>query len=122
KWAYAALVGGKLVTNSLAWLGLRTERAVMPTQALNTSADVVLLTAAIYFTGGPYSPLLATYVIVVAVLSLLANEGVTILIVATIIVLFAAMTSLMAAGVLPPQPVSGAARSSCSRSSTTCSA
>ena len=52
---------------------------MIETQALNTTADVVLLTAAIYFTGGPTSPLLATYVIVIAVLSLLSNAGVTIL-------------------------------------------
>ena len=108
KWAYVGLVGGKLATNSLAAIGLRTNRGVMPTQVLNTSADVVLLTAAIYFTGGPYSPLLATYVIAVAVLSLLANEGVTIVVASSILVLFAAMTAMMAAGVLPPTPVPGA--------------
>ena len=81
RWAYVALVGGKLA-DQLARVARRSrrDRAVMATQALNTIADVVLLTAAIYFTGGPYSPLLATYVIVIAVLSLLSNLGVTILI------------------------------------------
>ena len=53
----------------------------------------MLLTAAIYFTGGPYSPLLATYVIIVAVLSLLSNLGVTVLMAGLIVVLFAAMVS-----------------------------
>jgi hypothetical protein len=95
KTAYAVLVGAKLVTNSFAWAALRRDRGVLPTQAVNTIADVVLLTAAIYFTGGPYSPLLATYVIVVAVLSLLANEGVTVLMATTIVVLFSTMTGLM---------------------------
>jgi signal transduction histidine kinase len=108
RWAFAWLVAGKLATNSLAALALRAGRGVLTSQAINTSADVVLLTAAIYFTGGPYSPLLATYVIVVAVLALLANEGVTVLMAAIIVVLFAAMTLLLAAGVLPPTAVPGA--------------
>ncbi|HSD86709.1 MAG TPA: HAMP domain-containing sensor histidine kinase, partial [Kofleriaceae bacterium] len=84
------------------------DRFVMETQGINTVADVVLLTAAIYFTGGPYSPLLATYVIVIAVLSLLANLGVTIMMAALIVVCFATMVICMATGVLPPTPVPGA--------------
>src|SRR5262245_13900204 len=71
RWAYVWLIAGKLVTNSLAWWSLAKNRAVMQLQSLNTIADVVLLTAAMYFTGGPYSPLLPSYVIVIAVLSLL---------------------------------------------------
>src|SRR5512135_3485771 len=108
KWAYVGLVCTKLLTNSLAWLGLARDRFVMTTQALNTIADVVLLTAAIYFTGGPYSPLLATYVIVVAVLSLLSNLGTTIVMASFIVLLFAAMVIGMATGILPPTPVPGA--------------
>src|SRR5262249_34593560 len=108
RWAYVGLVSIKLLTNSLAWLSLVKDRAVMETQGLNTVADVACLTAAIYFTGGPYSPLLATYVIVIAVLSLLSNLGVTIMMAALIVVLFAAMTIGMAAGVLPPTDVPGA--------------
>ena len=69
-WAYVALVSIKLLTNSLAWWALTRDRFVLETQSLNTTGDVILLTAAIYFTGGPYSPLLPTYVIIVAVLSL----------------------------------------------------
>jgi signal transduction histidine kinase len=108
KWAYVGLVSAKLLTNSLAWLGLARDRVVIPTQALNTIADVVLLTAAIYFTGGPYSPLLATYVIVIAVLSLLSNLGTTILMAGFILVLYSAMVIAMATGLLPPTPVPGA--------------
>jgi signal transduction histidine kinase len=107
RWAYLALVSAKLTSNSLAWLGLARDRYVLATQALNTVADVVLLTGAIYFTGGPYSPLVATYVIIVAVLSLLANLGVTILMASLIVVLFSAMVIGMAAGVLPATPVPG---------------
>ena len=108
RWAFAWLVGLKLLTNTLAWLGLARERGVLGTQGLNTLADVVLLTAAIYFTGGPYSPLLPTYVIIVAVLSLLSNLGVTLLMAGVIVLAFAAMLTLMTTGVLPPTSVPGA--------------
>jgi signal transduction histidine kinase len=107
RWVFIPLVGSKLLTNTLAWLALKLDRLVLPTQMLNTSIDIVLLTGGIYFTGGPYSPLLASYVIVVAVLSLLSNLGVTILCVGLIIISYAAMLALMAAGVLPPMPVLG---------------
>jgi signal transduction histidine kinase len=108
RWVYFALVAGKLATNSIAWLALSRRRAVMAAQALNTATDGVLLTAVIYFTGGPHSPLLATYVIVIAVLSLLANLGVTVLMALFVLVCFSTMMVLMATGVLPPQPVPGA--------------
>lgn len=108
KWAYITLVSVKLLTNSLAWLALARDRHVMATQGLNTVADVVLLTAAMYFTGGPYSPLLPTYVIIVAVLSLLSNLVVTILMALLIVISFSTMLLLMTAGVLPPTPVPGA--------------
>ncbi|HEV7556515.1 MAG TPA: hypothetical protein VGO00_13710, partial [Kofleriaceae bacterium] len=58
RWAYVGLVSIKLLTNSVAWWSLVRNKAVMETQGLNTIADVVLLTGAMYFTGGPYSPLL----------------------------------------------------------------
>ncbi len=108
RWAYVELVSVKLLTNALAWLALRNDKLVMETQGLNTTADVVLLTAAIYFTGGPYSPLIATYVIVVAVLSLLSNLGVTVMMAGLIVVLFAAMVICMTLGILPATPVPGA--------------
>lgn len=107
KWAYITLVSVKLLTNSLAWLGLARDRYVMETQSLNTIADVVLLTAAMYFTGGPYSPLLPTYVIIIAVLSLLSNLAVTIVMASLIVVSFSTMLILMATGVLPPTPIPG---------------
>lgn len=107
RWAYVGLVSIKLLTNSLAWWGLVKDRAVMETQGINTAADVVLLTAAIYFTGGPYSPLLATYVIVIAVLSLLSNLGVTVMMAGLVVLLYAAMVIGMATGLLPPTPVPG---------------
>jgi signal transduction histidine kinase len=107
RWAFVGLVGVKLLTNSIAWLGLVKDRFVMETQGLNTFTDVVLLTGAIYFTGGPYSPLLPTYVIVIAVLSLLSNLGVTIMMATITVGCFSAMMILMLTGVLPPTPVPG---------------
>jgi signal transduction histidine kinase len=106
-WAYVALVSIKLVTNTIALWALKRDRFVMETQSLNTTGDVILLTAAIYFTGGPYSPLLPTYVIVVAVLSLLSNLAVTLLMASLIVISFSAMLVLMVVGVLPTTPVPG---------------
>lgn len=106
-WALMPLVGGKILTNSLAWLALWRDRRVLLTQVLNTGSDVVLFTAAIYLTGGPHSPLLPSYVIVVAVLSLLSNIGVTILVAIFIVVSYAAMMTLMVTGVLAPMPILG---------------
>ncbi len=108
RWVYFALVGGKLATNSVAWLALVRQRAVLATQIANTATDIVVLTCGIYFTGGPHSPLFATYVIVIAVLSLLSNLGVTVLAAVLVLACFSAMMLLMAAGILPPQPVVGA--------------
>lgn len=108
RWLYFGLIAGKLLTNTIAWLALVRQRAILATQGLNTAADVVLLTAAIYFTGGPHSPVLASYVIEIAVLTLFSNFGVTMLIVVFVLVCFSTMMVLMAVGVLPPQPVPGA--------------
>lgn len=102
RWAFVGLLSAKVLTNSVAWLALARNRFVALTQVLNTSADVVLLTGAIYFTGGPYSPLAATYVIVISVTALLANLGVTILTAAGIVLSFSTMMVLMTVGVLPP--------------------
>jgi nitrogen-specific signal transduction histidine kinase len=102
RWAFVGLISTKLLTNSVAWLGLVRDRFVTITQILNTTADVVLLTGAIYFTGGSYSPLLATYVIIIAAVALIANLGVTIVTAAGIVISFSTMMILMATGVLPP--------------------
>jgi signal transduction histidine kinase len=107
RWAYAGLVGTKLITNAVAWWSLVKNRFVMELQGLNTIADVVLLTAAMYFTGGPYSPLLPSYVIVIAVLSLLTNTGVTMVMAGFIVASFSTMLALISTGVLPPTPVPG---------------
>jgi signal transduction histidine kinase len=107
RWAFVGLVSIKLLTNSLAWLAIARDKGVLPTQVINTTADVVLLTGAIYFTGGPYSPLVATYVIVVAVAALLSNRGVTILFVAGIVLAFSVMMAMLSLHILPMTSVPG---------------
>ncbi|MEJ7599885.1 MAG: HAMP domain-containing sensor histidine kinase [Kofleriaceae bacterium] len=107
RWEFVGLVGIKLLTNSIAGLSLAKDRAVMETQGLNTMADVVLLTAAMYLTGGAHSPLFPTYVIVIAVLSLLSNLGVTIMMAGITVSCFALMMILLTTGVLAPTPVPG---------------
>jgi signal transduction histidine kinase len=108
RWAFVGLISTKVLTNSLAWLALARDRLVLLTQAINTTADVVLLTGAIYFTGASYSPLLSTYVIVISVVSLLSNMGVTILMATAIVLSFSTMMVLMALGVLPATAAPGA--------------
>jgi nitrogen-specific signal transduction histidine kinase len=102
RWAFVGLISTKLLTNSVAWLALVRERFVAVTQVVNSTADVVLLTGAIYFTGGSFSPLLATYVIVISAIALLANLGTTIVVAGGIVLSFATMMVLMATGVLSP--------------------
>jgi signal transduction histidine kinase len=108
RWVYVLLVGIKLATNTLAWLALARERGVLASQIVNSTTDIIVLTSGIYFTGGAHSPVVAAYVILIAVMSLLSNLGVTIATGGMILVCFSAMMMLMAAGVLPPQPVPGA--------------
>jgi signal transduction histidine kinase len=108
RWAYIGLISTKVLTNSLAWLSIVRDRGIVVAQVLNSTADVVLLTGAIYFTGGPYSPLIATYVIVISAVALLSNLGVTILALTGIVLSFSTMIILMAVDVLPPTDVPGA--------------
>jgi signal transduction histidine kinase len=109
RWAFVGLISTKLLTNSVAWLALARDRFITLTQLINSTADVVLLTGAVYFTGGSYSPLIATYVIIVSAIALLANLGTTILMAGGIVLSFSTMMLLMATGVLPATVPPGAA-------------
>lgn len=100
--AYGALLALKLTTNTLSMLTLRIDRLVLPTGALNVLADLVCMTGAIYFTGGPESPLFAVYGIEISIVALLTDLGTTIIVGVAAIVLFAAMSGLMVVGALPP--------------------
>jgi signal transduction histidine kinase len=108
RWAFIGLISTKVLTNSIAWLAIVRDRGVLVGQVVNSTADVFLLTGAIYFTGGPYSPLIATYVIVISAVALLSNTGVTVLALTGIVLSFSTMIVLMATGVLAPTSVPGA--------------
>jgi signal transduction histidine kinase len=69
---------------------------------LNMVADAVLMTAAIYYTGGPVSPLVAVYVIEVTVVALLSNVGITLMVAGGVLGCYGTMCGLVAAGSLPP--------------------
>jgi signal transduction histidine kinase len=103
-WPLAGLVGIKVVTNTLAWLALRVGRGVLEIHGLNTTTDCVLMTCAIYLTGGMESPLTPIYVIEISVVALLSNLGVTLLVAAEITALFTAMSVMLYTGTLPHQP------------------
>jgi len=108
RWAFLWLVSVKLLTTSLAALALVRDRWVLQLQAASLIVDTLLLTAAVYLTGGPYSPLVASYIILISVLSLLTNIGITVLMASFILLCVTTMILLLAAGVLPPTPVPGA--------------
>lgn len=103
-WSLYALIAAKVVTNTAAMQALRVDRGILEASALNTVADVVLMTAAIYLTGGPLSPLFSIYVIEITVVALLSNVGITALVGALVLVCYASMSLLMITGVLPAQP------------------
>ena len=78
---------------------------------MNMLSDIVVMTGAVYFTGGALSPLFPIYVIEVAVLALLSNLGVTLLGAAAVISGYGAMVLAVHLGWVPshPPPAAGAA-------------
>ncbi len=111
-WAFGALLGLKLVTNTLALIGLRTDRFALELGGINVAVDAVVMTGAIWATGDSASPLVAIYTIEVTVLALLTNLTTTVLMGAFCMVLFVAMGLLTASGILPqfPTPAEWAGR------------
>lgn len=106
---FGAMVGIKLVLNTVVLIALRRRwPVVLELMALNMTGDALLMTAAVYYTGGPASPLGVIYVIEVTVTALLSNVGVTLLVAGGILACFATMCGLLVAGVLPPTLPPGA--------------
>ncbi|HUH04804.1 MAG TPA: HAMP domain-containing sensor histidine kinase [Kofleriaceae bacterium] len=103
-WSYYALIGVKLATNTLALWALRRDRGVLETQGLNTVTDILVMTGAIYVTGGQASPLFPIYVILISVVALLSNLPITVITAAAVLVAYAAMALATFAGLLPQHP------------------
>jgi len=103
-WAFAALLAAKLATNTLALIALRMDRYALELGGLNTAMDVVVMTGAIWATGGTASPLVAIYIIEVSVLALLTNLPTTIIVGGLCVALYAIMGCSTAAGLLPRFP------------------
>ena len=103
-WPLYVVVALKLLTNTLAYVGLRRSTLVLETSGLNVGADLLAMTAGVYFTGGPESPLFAIYGIEISVVALLANRGTTYLVGGLAVVLYATMVILVWTGVLPALP------------------
>jgi len=99
--AFAWLVAAKLTTNTLSWITLRARVLHLEFATLNIAMGLLVMTGAVYLTGGPHSPLLPIYFIEVAVMALLTNLGLTIVTITASFVLFAAMCGLIVAGVIP---------------------
>lgn len=103
--AFVALVTIKVATNTAALLALRRRsRFALEWMTVNTGADVLCMTAAIYFTGGVASPLFAIYVIEIAVVALLSNLGTTLLVAASILSAYGGMCVLEVTEVIPNTP------------------
>jgi signal transduction histidine kinase len=100
-WLLLALLGMKLVTNTLAWGAIRFERFALGFSITNVFMDAVVLTGAIWATGDTSSPIVAIYTLQVTVLALLANLTSAVLIGAWSIVLFIAMGLATRYGLLP---------------------
>src|SRR5688572_26633865 len=76
---FLLLVLAKLATNTLALVCWKLRRYELDTGGLNVAMDLVVMTGAIYGTGGQGSPLVSLYVIEIGVLAMLTNVGITVL-------------------------------------------
>jgi len=102
-WFYSVL-GLKLLTNTLAWIGLRTRLLGITFSGANVIADIFVMTAAIYFTGGQLSPLVPIYFVETTVMALLSNVSLTVITVLLSFCFYTTMALLVHAGVLVAHP------------------
>jgi signal transduction histidine kinase len=101
---FGILLGAKLATNTLAWLGLRFDRGALLLGGINVVMDALVMTGAVWATGGIASPIAAIYTIEITVLALLTNLVTAALVGAIALVLFIAMGLAVRHGVLPQFP------------------
>ena len=107
-WPLYALVGFKVVANTLSYLSLRYDVLVLEMAGLNVAADLLAMTGAVYFTGGPESPLFAIYGIEISIVALLTNRGTTVLVGTSAIGLYGTMVTLVRSHLLPALPTPAA--------------
>jgi signal transduction histidine kinase len=109
----AALLGMKLLSNTLAWLGLRFDWFALELGGINVCMDAVVMTGAIWATGDIASPIVAIYTIEVTVLALLTNLTTAVIIGVWSMVLFIAMGLATRYGILMhfPTPAEWSGRS-----------
>lgn len=99
---FTIIVACKLGINTVCLMALsRRWGLALELMTLNITADVLCMTAAVYYTGGPGSQLIAVYVIEVAVMALLSNLGTAVLTSVGIVVTYGTMCVLVWQGVLP---------------------
>jgi signal transduction histidine kinase len=110
---FGALLGMKLLSNTLAWLGLRFDRFALELGGINVCMDAVVMTGAIWATGDMASPIVAIYTIEVTVLALLTNLTTAVIIGVWSMVLFILMGLATRYGVLVrfPTPAEWSGRS-----------
>jgi signal transduction histidine kinase len=100
-WSFYVLVAIKLATNTIALICLRARRAMLESGGVNIMTDALVMTGAIYVTGGLLSPLYPIYVIELTVIALLTNIGITAMMAAFMALLYGGMSVLVFTGVLP---------------------
>jgi len=91
----------KFVANCGLWAVTRWDRFLIEVSVANVVADLVVMTGAIWVTGGPRSPLFAIYIIEIAVIGLTTNTASTVLTGALAMLLYLAMTLAVGAGWVP---------------------
>ena len=107
-WPLYTMVAFKVVANTLSYLSLRSDVLVLEMAGLNVAADLLAMTGAVYFTGGPESPLFAVYGIEISVVALLTNRGTTVLVGTSAIALYGTMVMLVRSHVVPTVPTPAA--------------
>lgn len=103
-YSFYLLVVAKLLTNTFARLALKFGFFELELGAINVAMDVVVMTGAIYLTGGQVSPLFPIYAIELTVIALLTNLGVTIVIVLFALFLYSTMAICTFTGLIPFHP------------------
>ena len=103
-WApwYYGILASKLLTNSALPLALRKQRYILPVAGTNLVMDLLLMTGAVYLTGGVLSPAAPMYIAELAVIAALTNRGATLAAAVITVILFSGMVILVHLGFLPP--------------------